>query len=139
MKNAEWMIKNGYKFNDLFVIKNCTDNDFYYTYKITLKRKTIDTYKVTSETSWLEIMLRWLDIERKEPIIDDVEKRYLKGVIRPFRDRVQSISKEGNSIVEWLSFKLVNNAPFELPFFKSGRMYKNMERGKEYTLEELGL
>ena len=129
MKNAEWMIKNGYKFDDLDV--EYIDQE--HGCKVTINGKTVEVVPVPFA------ILNWLDMEHKEPILDGVEKRYLKGVIRPFRDRVQSISKEGNSIVEWLSFKLVNNAPFELPFFKSGRMYRNMERGKEYTLDELGL
>lgn len=129
MKNAEWMIKNGYKFSDL----DAEYIDQEHGCKVTINGKTVEIVPVPF------VLLNWLDREHVEPILDDTEKRYLKGVIRPFRDRVQSISKEGNSIVEWLSFKLVNNAPFELPFFKSGRMYKNMERGKEYTLDELGL
>lgn len=135
MKNAEWIIKEGIPFKKIKTIQhNAKENRWY---EITVRGKVVD--KVVSKLEPADLFRKWLDMERKEPILDDVEKRYLKGVIRPFRDRVQAISKEGNSIVEWLSFKLVNNAPFELPFFKSGRMYKNMERGKEYTLDELGL
>ena len=134
MKNAEWMLKNGMEFSKLYWEYSNGKNVVYYLNGNVCK-------KVYSEECTIakNLILKWLDMEHEEPILDDVEKRYLKGFIRPFRDRVQSISKEGNSIVEWLSFKLVNNAPFELPFFKSGRMYKNMERGKEYTLDELGL
>ena len=138
MKNAEWMIKNGNDLRDLDTIVICRD-DSEKVIGIRFKCNMIDKITTDASTSDAVTILRWLSAEHVEPILDDVENRYLKGVIRPFRDRVQSISKEGNSIVEWLSFKLVNNAPFELPFFKSGRMYKNMERGKEYTLDELGL
>ena len=71
-------------------------------------------------------------------ILDDAEKRYLNGVIKPFKDRVQSISKRGNPVVDYLSFKLADDT-FELPYFESGKMYKNMEYDKEYSLKQLGL
>lgn len=49
-------------------------------------------------------------------ILNEAERQYLSAVIRPFRDQVQSITK-----------------------FEDSTMYKGMELGKEYTLEELGL
>ena len=137
MKNAEWMIKNNIDFRGIKVDTKIGGYDF--DYAISIDGVVLDVMHFRTPHTAEQCLEEWLDCQHKEPILDDVEKRYLKGFIRPFRDRVQSISKEGNSIVEWLSFKLVNNAPFELPFFKSGRMYKNMERGKEYTLDELGL
>ena len=72
-------------------------------------------------------------------ILDDAEKRYLKGVIRPFRKSVISIEKstiygEGEAIcIDTEKSDIV------LPPFEEGTMYEGMEVGREYTLEELGL
>ena len=74
-------------------------------------------------------------------ILDEAEKRYLKGVIRPFRDDVKSISKGYTSLLneEFIVIRLNDREESALPYFKAETMYKGMERGKRYTLEELGL
>jgi hypothetical protein len=78
-------------------------------------------------------------IQEKE-ILDDTEKRYLKAVIRPFKNRVINIIKEnccdGNC---YISISLNNAEEIFLPSFKKGTMYNGMEDNKEYTLKELGL
>lgn len=73
-------------------------------------------------------------------ILDDVEKKYLSAVIKPFRNKVKSISKgasEANQ--EFIVIDCKNGDETFLPWFKAGTMYKGMERYKKYTLEELGL
>lgn len=81
--------------------------------------------------------------ESKPEILDEVEKRYLRGVIRPFRDRVKTISKfvysEGNASID-ISID-DNNIGWliELPSFPKNEMYQGMEDNKKYTIEELGL
>lgn len=82
-------------------------------------------------------------------ILDRKEKEYLQNVIKPFRDRVKSISKQKiYSKYEYISIRFF--VPLDisyycstnyiyLPYFIKGTMYKNMEVDKEYTLEELGL
>lgn len=78
-------------------------------------------------------------IQEKE-ILDDTEKRYLKAVIRPFKNRVINIIKEnccdGNC---YISISLNNAEEIFLPNFKKGTMYNGMEEDKGYTLKELGL
>lgn len=77
--------------------------------------------------------------EYKPEILDEVEKRYLKGVIRPFRDKVKYIVlKSLCSNEAYILIKLENDI-INLPVFEINTMYKNMEKDKEYTLEELGL
>lgn len=77
--------------------------------------------------------------EYKEEILDEVEKRYLKAVIRPFRDRVNYICKTDNSNEkEYIHIDLEHDVVL-LPYFKSNTMYKGMKKNKRYTLEELGL
>lgn len=74
------------------------------------------------------------------PILDDVERRYLKGVIRPFRNKVKFISKGYSDLdKEFIVIRCKDGDEACLPYFKAGTMYKGMERYKKYTIEELGL
>ncbi len=86
-----------------------------------------------------------LTLEVEEPILDDTERKYLSGVIRPFRDRIIYITKEKifSNIrhIEILTNSItgINSEEIKLPSFWEGTMYKGMELNKKYTLEELGL
>ena len=83
---------------------------------------------------------KWLNSEYKEQILDDVEKRYLRGVIRPFRNMVEFIKKTCNcGGFKWIEIAVKGNRTIVFPGFKNDEMYKGMELEKEYTLEELGL
>ena len=75
---------------------------------------------------------------RKKEILDDIEKEYLRAVIRPFRDRVKYIEKCGGYERDYIKIG-VKGEPIVFPFFKKNTMYKGMEQNKGYTLEELGL
>ena len=77
--------------------------------------------------------------ESKVEILDETEKRYLRGVIRPFRDKVTYIRKFVYSTGDAKIDIVVENWYICLPTFPKNQMYKNMEDDKEYTLEELGL
>lgn len=83
-----------------------------------------------------------------KPILDEAEKEYLSNIIKPFRNCVTSVTKRhcfNSHEIEYISVtyidRLTDNLTyiFSLPNFKSGTMYKGMESGKHYTLEELGL
>ena len=84
--------------------------------------------------------------ERKEEILDETEKRYLKQVIRPFKDKVKTIEKNiiddmddiDNGEFITINFKNYLDS-FSLPTFKKETMYKGMKIDKQYTLEELEL
>lgn len=78
--------------------------------------------------------------ERKEEILDEAEKKYLADVVRPFRSKVRSVYKMASicSDKEFINIQL-RDENFTLPYFKKGTMYKEMQTGKRYTLEELGL
>lgn len=78
--------------------------------------------------------------ERKEEILDETEKRYLKAVIRPFRNKISSIMKETNpcTLEQFIHISL-NGESISLPYFKAETMYKGMKPFKRYTLEELEL
>ena len=78
--------------------------------------------------------------ECKPEILDEVEKRYLSNVIRPFRDRIKYICKSVSDFgkYEYIKANLCNDT-LVLPDFKPNTMYKGMKTDKQYTLEELGL
>ena len=78
--------------------------------------------------------------ECKPEILDEVEKRYLRNVIRPFRDRIKYICKSVSDFgkYEYIKANLCNDT-LVLPDFKPNTMYKGMKTDKQYTLEELGL
>ena len=83
---------------------------------------------------------KWLISVCEESILDEVEKEYLRGVIRPFRNEVKSIRKkiQTGEIYEFILIELSFDI-LVLPRFEKGTMYKGMVTNKEYTLEELGL
>lgn len=81
--------------------------------------------------------------------LDEAEKRYLKGVIRPWRECVTKICKENSC------FSVSHNQQYEsiviyydgetggdfmaLPAFKKSSMYAGMELNVSYTPDELGI
>lgn len=84
-------------------------------------------------------ILDWMAQEYKPEILDKVEKKYLREVIRPFRKEVTTIKKiEDPAGGEYISILLKDNGMC-LPCFKKDTMYKGLELEKRYTPEELGL
>lgn len=79
--------------------------------------------------------------EEKKEILDKAEKEYLENLLRPFKNKVETIRKIADSIdTEFLTFEMKNEVDnFDLPMFKVNTMYKGMKRGKYYALKELGL
>ena len=79
-----------------------------------------------------------------KPVLDDVEKKYLSYVIKPFRDSVKYFYKFtcANGDYEAIVAKIEAYGycdSLNFPKFKKGSMYKGMELIKEYSLEELDL
>lgn len=79
--------------------------------------------------------------ERKEEILDEVEKRYLTEVIRPFKKRIRFIQKrkEITEINPYIRIVCEDNDKLVFPYITDNSMYERMEVNKKYTLEELGL
>lgn len=79
----------------------------------------------------------------KKPILDEVEREYLSNVIKPFRDRVEGILKYTTGSYAYIEITYRDYAEnigcIYLPSFKKDTMYKGMETGKKYSLEDLGL
>ena len=75
----------------------------------------------------------------KPEILDEEEKRYLEGVIRPFRDKVKYIIKNASYSNQCYIGIRLEHEGIILPYFKENTMYKGMEIDKKYSLKELGL
>lgn len=81
-----------------------------------------------------------ITIEIDEPILDETEKRYLSAVIKPFRNKIKYITKRDSYCSGYyIGIRMKDGDSLIFPYFEDKRMYKGMEIGKEYTLEELGL
>ena len=120
------------------------NNDFKYS----VENENLDIMKVERICQYEEGQFKLTDVfryktlyERKEAILDEKEKEYLAGVIRPFRDRRFTISKIQvyDEKSEFIFIEFSEDEYIAFPYFDKGTMYKNMEIGKKYTLEELGL
>lgn len=82
--------------------------------------------------------IKWLAEECKESILDDVERKYLSSLLKPFKSDVVSINKiKTGKCKAFLFIKVNGYNSFSLPSFESGKMYRNMELNKEYTLRNL--
>lgn len=79
--------------------------------------------------------------EYKPEILDETEKRYLRGVIRPFREKVRDIEiiQDKSMSREFITIRFKDDGDLDFPYFQINTMYKGMEKDKKYTLEELGL
>lgn len=105
--------------------------------------------KVCCDELSSDCWIQEIEIEVKD-VLDEIEKKYLKSIIRPFKDRVVSIEKRKNInsegtfyyigiIVKHIAIDRFSEAIY-LPYFKpESKMYEGMELNKEYTLKELGL
>ena len=139
MNNAEWMIKNGYKFCDL----HCSYMQPGSICSFYLNGKNVGK---VSGLSFFEAIKTWLDMEHVEPILDEAEKRYLSAVIRPFRNRVQYIAKifADDACVYRINCYIFihfndGSDDMDFPLFNESKMYKGMAINRPYTLKELGL
>ena len=81
--------------------------------------------------------------EAKVEILDETEKRYLEGIIRPFKNKIKTIRKTDNKMNgkdnQYITIAFKEDFNMDFPNFKPNTMYKGMKLYKEYTLEELGL
>lgn len=105
--------------------------------------------EMVSGFSCANIIKKWAKAEAN--ILDEVEKEYLRNVLKPFLYRGYKITvtkekyfinprKTAFNITIRLYKTEFDDCEFiELPLFHSSKMYTGMELNKEYTVEELGL
>lgn len=151
MQTAKNLLKEGYK----WIARDESEGLFAYTDK----PSKLDTFWCSDGNSncvcYYVPIFQNVKFEDSDPvslesivhpqILDEAEKRYLSAVIRPFRNRVKYICKIwylGVSSSEYQRIYIAlsdDSHDIDLPLFKKETMYKGMELGKKYTLEELGL
>ena len=100
----------------------------------------------TGNNYYTEDILDWMAEPYEGPILDDVEKSYLRSVIKPFRGRVNYIYKtrcggKGYFIRIVVRSTILPSGldSMYFPAFTGETMYKGMKLNKAYTLKELGL
>ena len=90
--------------------------------------------------SCTDAILIWMAQPYKEQILDNVERKYLSEVIKPFRKEVATISKfnafDGS---QYIYIEMKDRRGSNLPTFPKGTMYKGMIDGMHYSLKELRL
>lgn len=146
MTNAEWIQSIGLKFSDLSTKEDwkrdgtCT----LYIYKNTehpTGTTMIDYCSITrEEAANKDLILVWLD--RQQDFLTEKERTYLKNLIPclPHPDYLTNITKvEGEGTLCYLSFSWDDGKTMEMPTFDRSKMYKNLEIGEPYTLDELGI
>ena len=83
-------------------------------------------------------------------ILDDVEREYIKAVIKPFHEKIEFVGKYGDEFSDdgtyhkeflFIAYGDGNRDKGNLTFpdFDAGKMYSGMKLGKSYTLDELGI
>lgn len=82
--------------------------------------------------------------KKTNSVLDEAEKRYLTNIIKPFKEQVIAIVKRSTNYGEFIDIMIDEGdigdcGNIYLPYFKSGKMYKGMKVGREYTLEQLAL
>lgn len=103
--------------------------------------KIVKEYVCTNEIGFKKF-LAWLEEEYDPKILTDKEKAYLSAVIKPFRKDVKYIVKfkRYSDQKEYIYMTMKKDDDYcTLPVFEKGTMYKGMEVGKKYGLEELGI
>lgn len=124
VETREGRFENYINYTDIEFLKNLKDNSYGKIIKI-------------EEPEYTTVY------ERKEEILDEAEKRYLRNFIRPFRDKVKAIRKTDNNMNgknnQYITVTYKNDLNTDFPNFKPNTMYKGMKMYKNYTLEELGL
>lgn len=139
-------MKNKEKYDIRYMTFNVSQNqngtiksiDIYYDLR---RIKKIKFLNETSATQAMNAIGEWLEEEYKPAILTDKEEAYLSAVIKPFREEVESIKKiDIEEVEQQLQLQIPNGLVImDFPLFKKGAMYRGMEEGREYTLEELGL
>lgn len=116
MLGTEYVCKDGYKFTDVTFL-----GIFGHIFK-----------GVTFRTS---------PICFRAEVLDEVEKAYLKAVLKPFKKRIAYVKKVNmeRGGVQYIRVMLKNCDWMAFPAFQAGTMYKGMTVGEKYSLQDLGI
>ena len=106
-----------------------------------------DGYDYISYFNHLFPTIKWEDDEPtlirdiyNPPILNDLEREYLKMVLKPFHGVVEYVKKTENSDKkEYLFILFSGNRVFSSLDFDSGTRYSGMKLDRKYSLDELGI
>lgn len=106
-----------------------------------------DGYNRFSYFNHLFSAIKWEDSEPTKisdiynpPILNDLEREYLKMVLKPFHGVVEYVKKTENSDKkEYLFILFSGNRVFSSLDFDSGTRYSGMKLDRKYSLDELGI
>lgn len=142
-KYINFMLQNGFKKEEFKFTKIPNPNPYVLKVRVRDFSKNFNIENGVLEGMSLGKTYTWKDLGlyASKDILSDKEKEYLSAVIKPFKDKVKCITKEkcGDKCKDCIQIVLDDNERALLPCFNSGAMYRRMEYGREYTLEELGL
>ena len=79
------------------------------------------------------------DIYYNPPILNDLEREYLKMVLKPFHGVVEYVQKIKIGDKEYLFILFSGNGALSFPDFDSGTRYSGMKLDRKYSLDELGI
>lgn len=97
-------------------------------------------YQIVNSPNWNTGYSSVPENELQKALLDKEEKEYLEAVLKPFKDKVDCITKSSSLGGYYINVELCNgdNLPFP-DFSEQADMYVNMKPEREYTLKELGL
>lgn len=137
----------GLEFNENFHIKLDSNIILESEYRFTEKglmryHKFIEQWDFAIYDTFLHLLDGKYEVVKiPESILTEQEKFYLSTVIKPYRKKVKYICKLTyyDYDKEYLYISLNDGTTTRLPDFDTNAMYKGMELGRYYSLEELGL
>lgn len=137
----------GLEFNENFHIKLDSNIILESEYKFTEKglmryHKFIEQWDFAIYDTFLHLLDGKYEVVKiPKSILTEQEKLSLSTVIKPYRKKVKYICKltYHDYDKEYLYISLNDGATAHLPDFDTNAMYKGMELGRYYSLEELGL
>lgn len=139
-KYINFMMQNGFSKEDFEFTKMPNPNHCIlrvraksFTKNMNIDNDALEGMVLGQTYTWKE-----LGLYASKDILDDKEREYLSAVIKPFKKKILTVEKAYFKEKEWLFFTIKEDM-FTLPYFKKGTMYSGMEKGKKYTLKELGL
>lgn len=93
------------------------------------------------EELFKEITLEGGPVQFRKDVLDETERRYLKAVFSPFRNRGVRVTKLKLpcSSNYYLWARLEDGDYLAFPSFPAGAMYNGIELHQRYSLEELGI
>ena len=140
------MIQHGTQPDTIYVKnENGTDKEAHWVY-IAKEYMTKDGYSLLFKLNKETIFLSRSFYYYINPL-DEIERAYLRNLIAPFRSKVKYVCKCGTKNRNKYTIDIFYREKDHTydgcitlpPFERSSEMYKGMEIGRTYTIEELGL